>query len=213
MLIHQIWLNQKPLPTHVSRWVDKCKALGEHRLWDHDDYEKLVPRCTRLNIDRLFATNDLERTKCASDFLRLFVLLEHGGCYLDLDIEPVRPSEQIVSFLQSKPFLEVCNVIRLLPDRPRSTNGLIWTLSKADPFLKLYLDMASNILDKTCFAKKAAELSGPRLLTNLISVPNAQVKTHEYPFLALVGVNDSPPNERTMFCAHQRDWRPRNSLA
>lgn len=93
-VIHYIWVGKSPLPELTLRciksWQDKCPGY-EIKLWNEDN----------LNIeDCLFAKQAYENRKYGfvSDYFRLKVVFEHGGIYLDTDVEVLKPFDDLLGF-------------------------------------------------------------------------------------------------------------------
>ena len=82
-VIHYIWIGHNPLPelalNCIRSWKEKCPDY-EIRLWNEEN----------LNIQEcLFAKQAYENKKYGfvTDYLRLNIVYEHGGIYLDTDVE------------------------------------------------------------------------------------------------------------------------------
>ncbi len=93
-IIHQIWLGPNPLPDDLERcrktWRDR-HPQWEFRFWTE---ENLPSRLLRPEIrDRLRAPAE------RADMLRLEVVYERGGVYVDTDIECLRPIDQLIEGL------------------------------------------------------------------------------------------------------------------
>lgn len=86
-IIHGIWLGGDPLP---ERWRRCWESWGEYhphwqqRLWGPES----LPR----DFD-FYGATDLRQ--CA-DILRYQLILEHGGFYVDMDFECLRPIDKII---------------------------------------------------------------------------------------------------------------------
>eukprot|EP00401_Gymnodinium_catenatum_P066950 CAMPEP_0117511390 /NCGR_PEP_ID=MMETSP0784-20121206/28483_1 /TAXON_ID=39447 /ORGANISM="" /LENGTH=351 /DNA_ID=CAMNT_0005307061 /DNA_START=60 /DNA_END=1111 /DNA_ORIENTATION=+ len=87
--VHQIWLGPRHIP-------ERCKALmatwsemhpaWEHRLWTDADVEEAgLPPALAQAFTK--AENPAEK----SDILRLWLVSQHGGLYVDVDFECLRP--------------------------------------------------------------------------------------------------------------------------
>ncbi len=90
---HQIWINERnpELPDEYRRYRDGWLALHpgwKYRLWNLGNLDfvqrrpELISQCTHYAQ--------------MADILRLEVLYQHGGVYLDTDFEPLRPIDAIV---------------------------------------------------------------------------------------------------------------------
>ncbi len=83
--IHYIWLGESPLPA----MVEKCIESWSQRL---PDYEKILWNEKNIDIQNPSYKKALKARKWAfaADIARLHILLEHGGIYLDTDIEIIK---------------------------------------------------------------------------------------------------------------------------
>lgn len=91
-ILHYCWFGGKPLPTAYQRYIDTWrKYLPDYQIrrWDESNYDV---RCTP------FSSEAYEAGKYAfvSDYARLKILYEHGGLYLDTDVEVLRPLDDIM---------------------------------------------------------------------------------------------------------------------
>jgi inositol phosphorylceramide mannosyltransferase catalytic subunit len=89
-LFHWIWLGTDPMPKDHRRWIDAWLALHPswgHRIWGDNDLPILRNRAA---FER--ATTWAQR----ADIARYEILLEHGGVYLDTDMECVRPIDSLL---------------------------------------------------------------------------------------------------------------------
>lgn len=91
-VIHYIWLGGKPLPKITEKciesWNKYCPDY-EIKRWDE----------TNLDIDKYkFAKDAYEAKKFAfaSDVFRTDILYKEGGIYLDVDVELVKPIDDLI---------------------------------------------------------------------------------------------------------------------
>ena len=84
-IVHQIWLGSPP-PEKYREWMTTWMNWHgwTYRLWTDEDV-----RCRELYNQELYDRADNYGEK--SDILRLEILLEHGGMYVDVDFECIRP--------------------------------------------------------------------------------------------------------------------------
>lgn len=90
--IHYIWLGGKPLPSMVQKcmksWIKFCP-----------DYEIVRWDESNLNIDinkYCRQAYDAGKYAFASDVLRYYVIKEQGGIYLDVDVELIKPLDNLL---------------------------------------------------------------------------------------------------------------------
>lgn len=85
--IHYCWFGENPLPALAI----KCIESWEKHL---PDYEIIEWNESNFDLDKFpFAKEALEHKKYAfiTDVCRLYVLKEHGGIYMDTDVEVLKP--------------------------------------------------------------------------------------------------------------------------
>ena len=94
-IIHQTWKNED-LPASLAPYRESWKRLNpnwEYRLWTDDDNDALV-RDEFPSLLPLYQS--LPRAIHRADFARLLYLWRFGGLYVDLDIEALRPADEIL---------------------------------------------------------------------------------------------------------------------
>ena len=91
--IHYIWIGSNPLPELalkcIRSWKEKCPDY-EIMLWNEDN----------LNIDEcLFTRQAYEKKKYGfvTDYFRLKIVYEHGGVYLDTDVEVLKSFDELLN--------------------------------------------------------------------------------------------------------------------
>ncbi len=91
-IIHGIWFSSDPLPGLYRRCLESWKKYApecEIRIWDLKTY----------NADRcLFFKQAIEHKNWAfaSDYARADILEKYGGIYMDLDVEMLRPVDDLL---------------------------------------------------------------------------------------------------------------------
>jgi mannosyltransferase OCH1-like enzyme len=93
-ILHQVWLGPEPLPDEFAgyrqTWLDHHPDW-EHHLWTEDN----LP----ADLRRPEARERLRVPAERSDILRLEVLWQHGGVYVDTDFECHRPLDPLIEGL------------------------------------------------------------------------------------------------------------------
>ena len=90
--IHQVWLGGE-VPEHLKRFMRSVREKHpdwEYRLWRDDDLAE-------LGIDRDWGKN-FPHPAQFSEAVRLKVVLDHGGIYLDCDVEALRPMDPFLRY-------------------------------------------------------------------------------------------------------------------
>lgn len=86
--IHQIWLGPRPLPEWTHDWRRAYTALG----WN---YEMWTDEHVRRYRWRLASVMKQQKQYCAiADMLRIQILVDCGGVYVDADAEFIAPLPQ-----------------------------------------------------------------------------------------------------------------------
>ena len=82
--LHYVWWG-KPLSQIEQQWMDnsiKNNPDYEHKIWSNED----VPSCNFLEV----ALKE-EKYAYAADYIRMWVLYNKGGFYVDTDMELIKP--------------------------------------------------------------------------------------------------------------------------
>ncbi|MFN7375245.1 MAG: glycosyltransferase family 32 protein [bacterium] len=94
-VLHQIWLGKGEMPLHQRRWRRRFAEMNPHwemRLWtDHS----LPPILNRNAWEACGGVGGTPGCVMRSDILRLELLARFGGVYLDTDIKPIRPLDEM----------------------------------------------------------------------------------------------------------------------
>lgn len=91
-IIHGIWFSKDPMPELYVRCLESWKRYApecEIKIWSLEDY----------NADRcLFFDQAIEHKNWAfaSDYARADLLRKYGGIYMDLDVEMLRPIDDLL---------------------------------------------------------------------------------------------------------------------
>ncbi len=92
-IIHYCWFGNNPLPDYAVKCIDSWKRFCpdyEIKLWNEDSFD--FSSCK-------YAKQAYENGKYAfvTDYVRLVVLYEYGGIYLDTDVELIKPLDPLLS--------------------------------------------------------------------------------------------------------------------
>lgn len=141
--IHYIWLGGKPFPKMVKKCIKSWQKYCP-------DYEIIRWDESNLNLDicpYVRQAYDSKKYAFASDVLRFYVLKEHGGIYLDVDVELLKPLDEL---LNNKAFsgFEYGNELFINP-------GLVCGAEKNNPVVTDFFNMYLN----DTFIKKNGELN------------------------------------------------------
>jgi hypothetical protein len=87
-IIHQIWVGPYEMPDLEREYVNGIRhnnTMFDHILWTNDNLPTLPSKLKRI-YDEMGTREDYA---FQADILRLFVVYEFGGLYLDVDFKPV----------------------------------------------------------------------------------------------------------------------------
>jgi hypothetical protein len=91
-IIHYCWLSGDPVPAAYQKYVKSWeeKLPGYHFvLWDTKRFDLNKTVWTRQAFDTsMYAF--------ASDYIRLYAVYHHGGIYLDMDMEVIKPFDKLL---------------------------------------------------------------------------------------------------------------------
>lgn len=95
--IHQLWLGPKPLPAREREWVAQMARMNP--TWKHTLHgNELLTRYAKdpyvQHLHREAAVNP-KKWAFVADRLRVLLLRDEGGVYLDADCEPVQPLDSV----------------------------------------------------------------------------------------------------------------------
>lgn len=94
-IIHQTWKSET-LPDDYARYRETVRVHHpdwEHRLWTDTDNRRLIAEHYEWFLETYDGyKHNIER----ADAVRYFILLRHGGVYIDLDMECLQPLEPLL---------------------------------------------------------------------------------------------------------------------
>jgi len=87
--LHQIWIGPKPVPNREKHWCEQMAILNKS--WKHTLHGNELLQTYK---DDPYIRTMLDRQMSlafVADRLRILLLRDHGGVYLDADCEPIKP--------------------------------------------------------------------------------------------------------------------------
>ena len=101
--LHQIWLGPNKMPADqwkwTKQWARMCRADRiEYKLWRDADVQADAISFSMINRSALDAATTMAQK---ADILRLEILYQFGGIYLDTDVEPVKSIAPLYWFSSS----------------------------------------------------------------------------------------------------------------
>lgn len=128
-IIHKIWIGGKPIPPEYLEWNDRLKDINPDfkiQIWNEDSLKEDAYRIDELK-------KEFWSPASISNFMRLCVVHEYGGIYMDMDFEPVSPLVRLMA--SDKPFAaiqdgdRICNAFFGAPPQDR---WLEWQIRSFD---------------------------------------------------------------------------------
>lgn len=92
-IIHYCWLSGEPYPDEIQQCIDswhKYLPEYEYKLWTKDNFDLEINPWVKEAFDE-------KKYAAVSDFIRLKVLYDYGGIYLDSDLEVLKPIDVLLS--------------------------------------------------------------------------------------------------------------------
>ena len=156
-IIHQIWIGPKPSPTKfMDTWKEKNPEFTYIR-WNEEELETrlLKLQCTN-KID------EIEELCGKADIIRLEILYNYGGIYIDADSICIEPIDEML--MQTKAFASY--------EHEELRKGLISNgtmgFPPKHPLIKRAIEwIQSNDISMKKTGKRSWQTVGPVLLTNL----------------------------------------------
>lgn len=131
-VIHYIWLGGKPLPKIAEKCIESWKKFCpdyEIKRWDE----------TNLDLNKYqFVVDAIEAKKFAfaSDVLRTEILYNYGGIYLDIDVELIKPIDNLIANVDCLMGFETSNLLN---------PGLLIASKQNNPDLKNILEIYKTL--------------------------------------------------------------------
>jgi len=105
-IIQQIWVGDDPIPEHCGRYVTKMKEMHPDwnvKLWGNEVFELYGEDKYLNHYMRAESPSDVWKWAFICDRIRLLLLRDFGGIYVDVDAQPIRPFDLILEELPPEP--------------------------------------------------------------------------------------------------------------
>lgn len=99
-IIHQLWVGDNPLPPQYVEWVENMKEMHpdyEHHLWGNEVFEEKYKDDPFLQ--NYVKNPEIYKWAFICDRIRLLLLRDHGGIYVDVDAKPIRSFNRVLERL------------------------------------------------------------------------------------------------------------------
>lgn len=152
-ILHFIWIGDKVMPTefcdNISSWL-RLHPMWRAMIWD----DKMVTNLKMVRPDRYHSAQVIVRK---SDVLRYEILNSLGGVYVDVDVECLKPIDELIAV--SKTGL-ICGW-----ECPRYLCTAVMASSPGHPSIRKLIDN----LPQSYNEKYSTDETGPIYLTNQIA--------------------------------------------
>ncbi len=92
-VIHYCWLSGDPIPEKLQRCMDSWKKFlpdYEFVLWDLERFDIKTSQWVKEAFEA-------RKYAFAADYIRLYAVYNYGGVYMDMDVEVVRPFDDLLA--------------------------------------------------------------------------------------------------------------------
>ena len=92
-VIHYCWFGRNPLPPLAEKCIASWrKFLPDYEIkeWNEDNFDVTM----NAYIEEAY---HMKKYAFVSDFARFYVLYHHGGVYFDIDVEVIKPMDDILA--------------------------------------------------------------------------------------------------------------------
>lgn len=160
-VIHYCWFGRNPLPESYRVYIDSWKKYcPEYQIieWNEDNFDI-------SENDYCREAYEAKKWAFVSDYARVKVIYEHGGIYLDTDVEVLKPLDDLLS--QGDGFIGFQNV-------EQATTGLGFAAAPKNPCVKSML----KIYESRHFLKEDGSYDlTPCPVVNTVALKQCGLKT------------------------------------
>lgn len=104
-IIHYCWFGRKEKPEKVKKYIDTWSILNDYKVieWNEENFD--INSC-----DFVKKAYKSKKWAFVSDYVRLKVLQEYGGIYLDTDVEVKKSFDELLSNNMFVSFIYDCSI-------------------------------------------------------------------------------------------------------
>ena len=199
-IIHYVWLGGVPLPSKDAEYIENWQKLNPDfkiKHWSEKDVDLSKYPLARRALKE-------ERWALAADIIRMIVIYENGGIYLDTDIELLKPLADFTKyrafacweakywfttsvFGAEKHSLWIRKILKRyeMADEKITTDTFLKTVHSpsvyAQDIFKIELDGKTRVYGKNDFATFASEYFCPKhYMTGELKITDKTVAIHHY---------------------------------
>jgi len=88
-IIHQVWIKGPEIPSEFKKWCNQMAEMNpsfEYKFWENETIERY-----NLQEEASISTHPA----FLANIIRIKILEEFGGIYIDCDVEPLKPLDDI----------------------------------------------------------------------------------------------------------------------
>ncbi len=151
--LHYVWVGPKAIPDRVQRLVDGWRRLNPSYdivLWNEDNID--------FSFEFVQSAYCMKAWNRISDFVRMWVLLQQGGIYLDTDVELRQPLDGL---LENSCFAG----FQVRERNPDWVNGAVLGAEPGHWFIEC---LHRYFVEKMRGWKNVGSFSGPGLITRML---------------------------------------------
>lgn len=178
--IHQTWKTSRPaMEPHLRHCVDSMESVNsgwEHRYYDDDDMTEAMKDMSLIATENF---NSLTKGVEKADVFRCAILHQRGGVYCDVDIEAIRPLDELLEKARDEGIMDDDTEILLTYDHPLHRDMLyggreilmnhFMIARPGARILGLYLfEMNRRIQGGELSGNDPVHTTGPAFLTHLV---------------------------------------------
>ena len=155
--LHHIWTGLNPIPHVYEEYLEEWQLFHpdwEHYIWTPGEISKLCMQNKKLyDAGELEAPNDWLRWR--ADIVRLEILNQYGGIYVDMDSEPLKPLD---------PLLDYPCFFAETPNKPGTLTQAVCGCIHNHPFIQSALDALPENTKKFPRGSRIHNRVGPAFL-------------------------------------------------
>ena len=162
-LVHQIWIGDQPMNVRLSAYCDTVRNAfpdRQYKLWTDADLPDLAKKARLPGV--VLNPDGIHSLGIRADVIRLEILRQHGGVYLDCDYEALRPDLE--------PLLDHGATFLYGDEKAgKPLNALMSVNFAGHPFVEFYLQRITSQLKPSSDLWDAIRITGPERLSECLS--------------------------------------------